>query len=383
MAEKKRILLFIDWYLPGYKAGGPIQSCANLVAHLQSSYQFFIVTRDTDYCENIPYSTVKSDSWNLINENVHVYYFSKDGLNRKNIFKLLSETPFDYVYLNGIFSFYFTIIPLLYFRKKKTKNIVLAARGMLAPGALEIKGRKKNIFLFIAQALKLYKGLVFHATGADEKKDIESIFGKNTAIKIAGNLPKIATKVGFSERFKTKSQLQLVNIARIAPEKNLLYALEILKQVKQEIVFDFYGPVYDSTYFELCTSFISTLPPHIHATYKGVIPNVSVAQKLNDYHALFMPTLGENFGHIILESLQASCPVIISDQTPWRNLEQSKAGWDIALKDKSKFIETIEMLADTHQETYNLWSKGAYTMAEHFTENKTLLEDNYNLFNAP
>ncbi|CAN5434615.1 hypothetical protein BH10BAC1_BH10BAC1_14720 [soil metagenome] len=30
---KKKVLIFIDWYLPGYKAGGPRQSVANLVAH--------------------------------------------------------------------------------------------------------------------------------------------------------------------------------------------------------------------------------------------------------------------------------------------------------------------------------------------------------------
>ncbi len=32
--------LFIDWYLPGFRAGGPIQSMANLVAHLSSDFRF-------------------------------------------------------------------------------------------------------------------------------------------------------------------------------------------------------------------------------------------------------------------------------------------------------------------------------------------------------
>jgi len=28
--DKKKILVFIDWYLPGYKAGGPVRSMANI-----------------------------------------------------------------------------------------------------------------------------------------------------------------------------------------------------------------------------------------------------------------------------------------------------------------------------------------------------------------
>ena len=42
--QKKKILVFIDWYLPGYRAGGPIQSIANLVNHLDDELDISIVT---------------------------------------------------------------------------------------------------------------------------------------------------------------------------------------------------------------------------------------------------------------------------------------------------------------------------------------------------
>ena len=74
LKTKKTILLFIDWYLPGYKAGGPIQSCANLVNHLNNDYCFKIITRNTDYCETIPYQDIKSNEWNIVNQNTHIYY---------------------------------------------------------------------------------------------------------------------------------------------------------------------------------------------------------------------------------------------------------------------------------------------------------------------
>jgi glycosyltransferase involved in cell wall biosynthesis len=37
-------------------------------------------------------------------------------------------------------------------------------------------------------------------------------------------------------------------------------------------------------------------------------------------HDLFvLPTRGENFGHVIIESLNVGTPVLLSDRTPWQN----------------------------------------------------------------
>lgn len=380
MQAKKTILLFIDWYLPGYKAGGPIQSCANLVDHLKDDYIFKIVTRDTDYCETKAYSGVQSNAWNQINESTAVYYFSHDQLNKKNIHQLIAQTPHQVVYLNGVFSYYFTIIPLLYFRKKKEKNLIVAARGMLASGALAIKKSKKQVFLKFAQLMGLFRHVVFHATGEAEKQDILHIMGKNAQIKLAGNLSKKIAMPAFETKNKEKGQLKLIQIARIAPEKNLKFALEILQEVKENVQFDFFGPVYEEQYYDTCKHIINQLPPNIKANYKGVIPNQEVNQILHGYDAMLMPTLGENFGHIILESLIASCPVIISDQTPWQNLEETQAGWAIPLNQKTKFVDAVELLAQMDASTYNIYAQGAYQKAKLFIENKDLINSNRALF---
>jgi glycosyltransferase involved in cell wall biosynthesis len=36
------------------------------------------------------------------------------------------------------------------------------------------------------------------------------------------------------------------------------------------------------------------------------------------YDLFAFPTLGENFGHVIFESLRVGTPVLLSDRTPWR-----------------------------------------------------------------
>jgi glycosyltransferase involved in cell wall biosynthesis len=380
MLEKKTILLFIDWYLPGYKAGGPIQSCANLVSHLSNQYNFKIITRDTDYCESEPYQQVKSNHWNQIDENTQVYYLSADKTNKQHIYQLLNSTSFDLVYLNGVFSYNFTIIPLLYFRKKKGAKVILAARGMLASGALAIKSKKKRLFLAFSKLLKLFNHVTFHATSEDEKLDIIKAIGNKNHIKIAGNLSKKISMPLYEPKPKQAGALNLVNIARIAPEKNLKFALQILMEVKSNVTFDFYGPVYEENYFNECKAILAQLPSNIKATYKGVVPNEQVYSTLKKYDGMLMPTLGENFGHIILESFIAACPVIISDKTPWQNLASENSGWSLPLHQKSNFVDSIELLAACDHQKFNVFTLAAYQKAKSFIENKSLLAANIALF---
>lgn len=374
------ILIFIDWYLPGYKAGGPIQSVANLVAHLKDEFDFLIVTRDTDYCESEPYKNIVSNEWNTFPDGTRVWYYSRESLNRNNLRKLIQHTKFDVVYLNGVFSYYFTLLPLYFLRKKKGKRIVIATRGMLAQSALGVKKMKKQFFLRAIKVLKLFDEIVFHASTGNEKNDIRKVLGNKVRIKTAGNLPQKLILENFPERAKTKGALKLVNIARISPEKNLLYALKVLQKVKENVIFDFYGPIYNKEYWEECKSLIDEFPQNIKVSYKGSLESGKVLKEINNYHFMFMPTRGENFGHIILQALSAGCPVIISDQTPWRNLYQRNTGWDIPLEESEMFVKTINNCAQMDQEKYTKMSRAAFDYAKEYINNPETVEQNKHLF---
>src|ERR1041385_61240 len=106
--DKKNVLVFIDWFLPGDKAGGPVRSCANLVDHLGHELNFSVVTRDTDYTEKKPMAGIKSNAWNILPDGKRVYYISSDQLSKKTIAKILNGEKYDAVYLNGIWSQPFT-----------------------------------------------------------------------------------------------------------------------------------------------------------------------------------------------------------------------------------------------------------------------------------
>ena len=143
MANKKHILIFTDWYKPGYKAGGPIQSVANIVEHLQEQFYFSVVTRNTDLNSDEPYSNIQPNKWIEQNPDYRTYYISKEKLNKELINDLLKEKKYHAIYLNSLFSYFFTILPLQIAKKNNIK-VILAPRGMLGAGALQIKKFKKS-----------------------------------------------------------------------------------------------------------------------------------------------------------------------------------------------------------------------------------------------
>ena len=63
-----------------------------------------------------------------------------------------------------------------------------------------------------------------------------------------------------------------------------------------------------------------------------------------------LPTLGENYGHVIFESLAGGCIPIISDQTLWKDLGEQEVGYVLPLQDKLAFASAIEELCALSEE---------------------------------
>jgi len=375
---KPKVLVLIDWYLPGYKAGGPIQSLANLVDNLKDEFNFSIVSRNTDYLETSPYPNLAADQW-IEGDGLKLHYISVKKLNYRNLRSLLMEEEHDVVYLNSMFSYYFTLLPLWILRGRGA-NIVLAPRGMLAKSALGIKPLKKRIFLFICALFGLFKNIYFQATSKQEECDIETVFGLRSQIKFAPNIAASVPELSRESCLKDAGSVKLLSVARIAPEKNLLYALNILKQVVGKVKFDIYGTVYSEQYWSLCKEVIASLPDNITVEVHGGVSRSELFPLLEKSHFLFLPSKGENFGHIIMEALSCGCPVIISDQTPWKSLALSNIGYDIKLASEDKFIEAIEGCIKMNQEEYNRKSDTSIEYARNYVANNDSIKLNKALF---
>ncbi|HTA84202.1 MAG TPA: glycosyltransferase family 4 protein [Bacteroidia bacterium] len=376
---KKKVLLFSDWFYPGFMAGGPIQSSFNLINHLREYYDFSVITRDTDYTDTIPYKGIKSDTWTILPNGMRVFYFSAANLGYPAMDKLIQSEEFDIAYLNSMYSPRFTIMPLFILNKLK-KKVILAPRGMLAPSAIAIKSWKKRPFLLWIKNSSLIKNMHFHAASEQEAGHIRNVFGKKVDIRMAPNLPGKMELPAFTAKRKDAGMVHLISVARVSPEKNLHYALEVLQKVKGKVKFDIFGPIYDYAYWEKCKAILNKLPDNIQAEHFGPIAKDEIPNALKDVHFLFMPTQGENFGHTILEAMMCGCPAIISDQTPWRGLEANKAGFDLPLNDQQKFVNAIEQTIAMDSNTFKEWSEGTRTTATNFINNPALLQQSIHIF---
>lgn len=338
-----KILILSCFYSPAYKGGGPIKSISGLSKVLSKKSEVYVFCLNCDIDGSFLDIPV-SNKWIDV-DGVKVFYSSKDKL----IINLLSimRSKYDYLYLNSFFSFYYSIVPIILISFFKTvKNIILAPRGELSPGALTLKSKKKIQFLILCKWLNIYKkNMTWHATSVLESNEIRDTLKKyldidNPVIKIAQNISPIseAYRINVIE----KKQIDLVFLSRISPKKNLEYALKVLEKCNLFINFDIWGPLEDPQYWAECEKLIGSLPSNIKVTYKGSIGPSEVPGMLSKYDLFFFPTLGENYGHVIAESLSVGTPLLISNTTPWINLDYHGIGKDIDLNNMMEFVDYLE-----------------------------------------
>lgn len=374
--KRKRILITIDWFLPGTNSGGPVRSYANLIEHLNEGFEFWIVTRNTDFGSTAPYKGITPNVWTDFNAYTNVFYCSADYLTKSNLKELFSETEFDIAYINGIYSWYFSILPIVLLKDTK---VIVSARGMLNPQAFSVKGFKKKVFINLANVFRFYKNVRFHATNTEESEYIQHLIGAHKGISIAPNLPRKIKNLVKTEASK-KTPVRFVNMARISVEKGTLHMLRAFQHITQPALLDLYGPIHDQAYWEKCQLEIAQLPKHIEVHYKGVINSDQVPATLCDYDFFVLLSEGENFGHAILEALSVGLPVLISDQTPWRELTQKQVGWDLNLKVEDAIKHAFQTAVQMTDAQYQLWSRSAFDFAQEFIENPQVLEQNKALF---
>ncbi|MBS1763373.1 MAG: glycosyltransferase family 4 protein [Bacteroidetes bacterium] len=379
---KKKILVAIDWYLPGYKAGGPIRSCANIISNLKNDFDFSVVTSDTDFSDNTPYPTVKSDQWNTLPDGTRVYYFSSTVFSYKAMEKLIDDENPDIVYMNSFFSQQFTLTPLRVIRKKQLKcKAIIAPRGMLGAGALAIKPMKKLAFISFSKMMGTYDKVRWHASTPQEADEIKAIFGKRAEVVVALNLSSAQT-ASIADKQKKAKELNLLFFSRISRKKNLHLVLQWLQQINADtkINFNIYGTLEDESYWNECKSLIEKLPAHVRAAYKGVVSTEQAQQVFAENHFSILPTMHENYGHAIIESLAAGVPVIVSKNTPWHQLEEACAGFDIELADDEKFKEAILAAASMDNATFNQWQRASSQFAASVLNNQNTITQNKKLF---
>lgn len=339
----KKILIVTGRYIPGYKDGGPVRTIKNLVDALGKEYEFSILTLDRDRGDSEAYTDVKINEWNKLG-NERVYYAPRERFDFGLVKRLAREA--DLVYVCGCFDFYARIIMNLKRKKEISSEVIIAAMGLFSPGAYHIKRWKKDAYIMLMKGMGNFQSIAWSATSEEEVQDIKRVIGENAICHIAQDLPR---PVAFKDikKHKEKGSVRIIFLSRISLKKNLLYAVDVVGNLKGKVVFDIYGPVEDENYWDQCKRKMSLLPDHIVCNYKGMVDSEKVIDVFREYHVFLFPTLGENFGHVIFEALAGGCIPVISDQTPWKDFDEQGVGYVRSLDHKAEFQEVLQKLMDS------------------------------------
>ena len=376
---KIRLLVFIDWFEPGYKAGGPVRSLQNMIEHTYDSIDFFVVTSDRDHQSMVAYENIEFDKW-IQRDKYSVYYISQEKLSVATILSIFRSVKNAVVYLNGIYARYYAILPLI-LAKILGRSVCLSSRGMLSAQAFGVKSKRKILYVALMRFLGFYTNVEFHTSSDIETLDIKKRIGNQVKIHQIDNFPRRLSDNCTPIR-KEKNTIRLLSIARISPEKNLAFALEVLREIDTNftVQFDIYGTISDKNYWKTCQLICEEFHENVSVAYKGVLDSEKIPEILIGYHALFLPTKGENFGHSIFETFMSGRPVLISDQTPWRNLADQKLGFDCDLSNESVFVECLNKLIEMDQEEFDEYCDSAFYFASNYFDLRKMKELYLNMF---
>jgi glycosyltransferase involved in cell wall biosynthesis len=380
MNSKPVILTFLDYYLPGFKSGGPLRTVSNMVAQIGQTIDFRIITRDRDATDTQPYPEIETDTWNQVGQ-ARVYYASPGRLSLGILRTLVKTAAPDALYMNSFFST-LTIKCLALRRIGALPDVpvIVAPRGEFSPGALALKHRKKRLYIALAKTLGLYNNVLWQASSPVEQGDIQVVFGDRAQVHVAPDVPAVLQQQVIEPRAKSPGDARFIFLSRISPKKNLHRLIEMLGALSGKITFSIVGPVRDGAYWRVCQQMIERLPELVQVDVKGSVPHEQVHAVLAGHHFFVLPTLGENFGHVILEALAAGVPVVISDQTPWRGLAQMGVGWDLPLEDEQQWRTVLQQCVDMSQTEYEQMSNKARAYAVEWTADNSILQANRDLF---
>lgn len=264
----------------------------------------------------------------------------------------------DLIIISGIWNF--PVFITAYYARKFHKPYVIIPHGLL--NSARIKGKstlKKKIYFNLFSKRDLKNGIVV-ATCKDEKKDIQSLLGKNSKVVVIPNsisrfdFSKGITKEKISQFRREKEFNNRTKIISYHGRLNWVKGLDLLIEafakvlsVKPETYLLLIGPDQDN-YKAFLQNLIQKLSIEDRVIFLGMLEdeNLKIAVASSDLNVL--PSHSENFGMSVIESLSLGVPILISDQVGIHDdIESYKAGLICKVSIDSIYENLLHGISDT------------------------------------
>ncbi|MBR4575206.1 MAG: glycosyltransferase family 4 protein [Lachnospiraceae bacterium] len=343
-----KVLIITGRYLPGYRDGGPVRSLINLTEWMGDEYDIRIMCLDRDHGDTERYPDIKVNEYNTVGK-AKVWYTPE--FKKEDIQKLADDV--DLVYVCGPYSDYARLAMSLKKEGKIRAPFYVASMGSFSPEAFNIKGLKKRLFISYMKMTHMFDDVSWSVTSQREEHELKAVIGSGCKCVVASDLPRKGTTE--HTHIKEDGSLKICFISRISRKKNLIAIPEILKEQSDDcrIKLDIYGADEDKVYLRECLDKLDELRkthPDCRWEYKGEADGSKIPSIFAEYDAFLFPTLGENYGHVIAESLASGCIPIISDTTPWLDLAEKGCGFVCPSGDITSFASAVKELYEMNEE---------------------------------
>jgi glycosyltransferase involved in cell wall biosynthesis len=226
--------------------------------------------------------------------------------------------------------------------------LVCSTHGALDPCSLQVSRAKKLAAWWLWQRRTLACVDLFHATSPDEADQIRRQ-GLRAPVAIIPH----GVDVPATPPPRASGRRCLAFLGRLHPIKGvdrLLRAWGGISQVRPDWQLRICGP--DGGAARELRALAASMP---RVVFQPGIKAEERSPWFSECDLLVLPSHGENFGMVVVESLAHGVPVIASTGTPWRGLVEHGCGWWVA-NDVATLQETI--LAATSGEPTRLRDMG-------------------------
>lgn len=345
-----RVLILAPSFAPAIEAGGPARSLTNLVDRLSNRYQIDVITSDRDLGSTAPFPDLSAPVVDRGNARIHYVDTSDRRTLLTTIRTVSTGSPLDIILLNSVWNVPLAFTPalLILTRRLRARIVVLMPRGELEPGARQLEARKKSLAMPIVR--NVYRRVVdaCGATSASEAANIEKWNPRLQVIRV----DETPDTVPFGGPGIPHQHPRLLFLGRIHPTKGLLPLVKGLARVTSPLDLTIAGPIGDPAYWAACQRAMAGLPGHVAVYYIGPVDRAHLAGTLHNHDGFVSLTAGENFGHVFAEALQAGCPVITTDKTPWTATVLEGEGWIVDDRnDPSQVAAALQEFADLAPES--------------------------------
>ena len=302
-----RFAVLTPLYPPATSGGGPIRTLDALVRAAPQYATMAVVAGDRDVGSIRPLPVVRNE-WTSHGRTLQYYVTAEDPRKFVRSLDAIRRWKPDVLYINGFFSAQFSVLPLTLRRFGWCHNatVLIAPRGELSRGALVLKPWRKRAYIALQRHSGVLKDAVWHASSAAEADEIVQIFGTRTSVLVRENETSLPPRALLPAQTAGKA-IRIVYISRIDRKKGLDLLLEAVQLTSSPMVVD--NKTRPRGYYKFaqsCRQLARAVAPHTAVSFKGELQRCEVRSTFTNYDLFAFPTAGQNFGHVIAESLSAT-----------------------------------------------------------------------------